>query len=564
MAEFRWGADPGVALRLVVAAVVLVAAAVALRSTRSLLDARVLFAAGAALAAFVVAALLGATPALSLMGRFPRYEGLGMLLLYVGLAAAGAVAIGGGQRVQRALLALAGLQLVLAAQASWETLHGGARVVTSVGNASDLAVVGLTGFGVLLWHALEHRYAWLWAGAGAAALVVVLSGSRGGWLGLVTILAAAVVLLAAARRWRAVAWLGGLLLAAAAVVVAVPVTRARLLGEGLASQTAGGRLLMWRETLSLVGARPATGAGPSRFVDEIGAVQSEQWAQMIGPENPPDSPHNAILQVMASTGILGTVAVLAAVAVVVVLLWRARSDWARACLLASLGAGVALCFHFTTLWALGPLLLCVGGALAAPARRTWPWTVALVAVAAWAGVVGILTTTAEGRLADDIERMAAGEPGSEERLVATLSSKSWDPDFVRRGAYAVVSLAEQGDADPAPVLPALTEACARLPRSTECAQTLGNAQLLSGRPDDAVRTLEGALSYAPTNSDTWLWLADAQAVAGDLEAAVDSLARVTELRLDDPTAWDALAVAYERMGEPGLSAAARAEADARR
>jgi uncharacterized membrane protein len=450
------------------------------------------------------------------------------------------------------------------AQASWETLHGGARVVTSVGNASDLAVVGLTGFGVLLWHALEHRYAWLWAGAGAAALVVVLSGSRGGWLGLVTILAAAVVLLAAARRWRAVAWLGGLLLAAAAVVVAVPVTRARLLGEGLASQTAGGRLLMWRETLSLVGARPATGAGPSRFVDEIGAVQSEQWAQTIGPENPPDSPHNAILQVMASTGILGTVAVLAAVAVVVVLLWRARTDWARASLLASLGAGVALCFHFTTLWALGPLLVCVGGALAAPTRRTWPWTMVLTVVAAWAVVIGALTVVSEARLYADLEAATAEAVDADIRLDETMGSKSWDPDFVRRVAYASVALAEEGRAYPETFIPALEDACARLPRSTECAQTLGNAQLLAGDADGAVATLRDALTYAPTNSDTWLWLADAQAVSGDLNGAVDSLTRVTELRLDDPTAWDALAAAYERMGEPELAEAAQAEADARR
>ncbi|MBK7821534.1 MAG: O-antigen ligase family protein [Tessaracoccus sp.] len=542
---------------------VLVAAAVVLRGTRSFLDHRVLLAAGAGLAAFVAAALLGATPVLSLMGRFPRYEGIGMLLLYVGLAAAGAVVIC-GQRLQQALLALAALQAVLLTQVVWETAQGGARVATSVGNASDLAVVGLTGFGVLLWHALTYRYAWLWAGTGAAAFVVLLSGSRGGWFGLVAIVAGAVVLLATARRWRTGAWAGGMLLAAAAVVLAVPGTRSRLLGEGLAFRTADGRLLMWRETLALVGDRPMTGAGPSRFVDEIGAFHTEQWARMVGPENPPDSPHNVVLQVLASTGILGAVAALAAVVVVVVLLLRARSDWARACLLASLGAGVALCFHFTTLWALGPLLMCLGGALAARARRAWPWVTALLVVAAWAAVVGVLTMVSEERLAGDIERLAATESGAGVRLVATISSKSWDPDFVRRGGYALVSFAEQGEADPAPALSALSTACDRLPRSTECAQTLGNAQLLAGHADDAVRTLYAVIDHAPTNSDTWLWLADARAVSGDMDGAVEALVRVTELRPDDPTAWDALVVAYERMGEARLAEAARAEADARR
>jgi O-antigen ligase len=493
--------------------VVLVAAAVALRSTRVFLDARVLIAAGAALAAFVVAALLGATPALSLMGRFPRYEGLGMLLLYLGLAAAGAVAIG-GRRVQQALLALAALQVVLAAQAVWETMQDGARVVTAVGNASDLAIVGLTGVGVLLWHAVEHRYAWLWAGAGAGAVVVVLSASRGGWLGLVAILILTVALLVKARRWGAVAWLGGLLLAAAALVLAIPATRARLLGRGLAGQTVDGRLLMWRETLALAGAYPVTGAGPSRFVDEIGAFQSEEWARVIGPENPPDAPHNVVLQVLASTGAIGLIAASAAAIMVLALLWRSRSDWATGALLASVGAGVALCFHFTTLWALGPLLLCVGGALAAPWRRTSLATAALAAVAAWALVVGALTTVSEARLYADVEAAVAGEIDADIRLDETLASKSWDPDFVRRAAYAVVALAEEGRADPATVIPALEDACARLPRSTECAQTLGRAQLLAGHADEAAATLRDALDYAPTNTETHRLLAEAEAAAG--------------------------------------------------
>ena len=38
---------------------------------------------------------------------------------------------------------------------------------------------------------------------------MVLSASRGGWLGLVAILILTVALLAQARRWGAVAWFGG-------------------------------------------------------------------------------------------------------------------------------------------------------------------------------------------------------------------------------------------------------------------------------------------------------------------------------------------------------------------
>ena len=108
----------------------------------------------------------------------------------------------------------------------------------------------------------------------------------------------------------------------------------------------------------------------------------------------------------------------------------------------------------------------------------------------------------------------AGPADADIRLDETLASKSWDPDFVRRAAYAVVALAEEGRADPATVIPALEDACARLPRSTECAQTLGRAQLLAGHADEAAATLRDALDYAPTNTETHRLLAEAEAAAG--------------------------------------------------
>ncbi|MDF1489796.1 O-antigen ligase family protein [Tessaracoccus caeni] len=564
LAEWRWGADAGVPLRLVVAALVLVAAVVAMHSTRVFLDRRLLVAAGVVLGFFLISGLIGPTPLLSVLGRFPRYEGLGMLLLYLALAAAGAVAIGGTHLVQQALLALTVLQVILAGQALWDLAQGTVRVVTAVGNASDLGVVGVTGFALLLWHALEHRFAWLWVGSGAAALVVVVSASRGAWLGLVVVVAGAAVTLMIKKRVRAAALLGALLVGLGLLVIAIPATRERLLGVGLASRTVEGRLLMWQDALRLGAEQPWLGIGPSRFVDEVGALQAEQWSVLVGPENPPDSPHNVLLQVWASTGVPGLLAFVAFAVLVAVLLWRRGTVWSTGALLAAVGVGVALCFHFTTLWALGPVLLCVGGGLAVPLARRLTAQAGVAIVATWAAMFGVLTMSAEFRLLRDIEAASAGYLGAVDSLEKTLSSRSWDPDFVRRGGYAILALAEQGLADTHSVVPLLESACARLPRSTECAQTLGNAQFLNGQSEDAVRTFERALDYAPANADTWLWLADAQAGSGDLESAVASLTKVTELRPEDSTAWDGLSAAFERMGDAHRAAEAQAEAEARR
>ena len=141
-------------------------------------------------------------------------------------------------------------------------------------------------------------------GLGAFALLV--TGSRGAWLG-----AAAGVLVAVALAWatgglrrlrppagraRLLAVAGGALVAVVAVVAA-PVLVTRLLGGD------AGRFELWRAALDMVAAHPVTGVGPGGY-------------PLVRPESPISTAnlavlttsHSSILQVLAETGIAGLAA----------------------------------------------------------------------------------------------------------------------------------------------------------------------------------------------------------------------------------------------------------------
>ncbi len=135
-------------------------------------------------------------------------------------------------------------------------------------------------------------------------LAVVLSGSRGGLAGLLAGLLVFVVLVwrepGARRAARlALGFVAGVLVLAALI----PGMRQRILGgDPVAWATVSGRGWLWRDTMDLIAAHPFLGVGPSGFVDAIGEFHSLGWARDVGPVNPPDSPHNLILQLLTAGG----------------------------------------------------------------------------------------------------------------------------------------------------------------------------------------------------------------------------------------------------------------------
>ncbi|MHA7134554.1 O-antigen ligase family protein [Oerskovia turbata] len=360
----------------------------------------------------VVAALASDAPLAQLVGRWPRYEGLVALPVYVGAVWAGARLLGPGAPVRvvaawvRMLVVVAVvLAVVSAVEAVGLRPLGGdvARPGALLGNATDQGVTGMLLVALLVPHAIARLssrpgsgpVAWLGpvVGVVAALIVVVSSGSRAAILS--TVVVGAVLSLASGRPApgglprRAPARL--LPLAVSALVLAgaalLPASRDRLTGaDPLAAATVEGRVDLWASAARLVAENPLVGAGPSGFVDGYVAHRSVGTALSSNPALAPDSPHAWPLQAAVAGGGPLLLCALALAAVVLVVgvrrvretngpalagddLARGHRSLAHGAFAAVVGASVALSSHFTTVGVVVVAGLAVGALVAVPVER---------------------------------------------------------------------------------------------------------------------------------------------------------------------------------------------------
>jgi hypothetical protein len=230
---------------------------------------------------FTVAALSGETPVPSLVGRFPRYEGLPVLGAYVAAAWLGARIGGRGPaRAVQLAHALAAAALALGAFALLD-LAGGSPLGAStlersgsvLGNATDQGLVAAM-MALVVAGALEiRRDGLLLAGLAGALVTVAVSGSR-----IALALTAVGLLVQAVRRRTLRRPLLLALAGLAVVVVSVPDTRDRMLSW----RSGRGRLEQWQLTADLVRDHPWLGVGPSRYVDAVGVYETPQFVAFTG------------------------------------------------------------------------------------------------------------------------------------------------------------------------------------------------------------------------------------------------------------------------------------------
>ena len=513
----------------------------------------------------VIAALAGETPLASVLGVWPRFEGLitgGAYLLALWL---GARLLGSGDRTALEL-PIATLSLLVGTLSVVETLGlrplatNLARPGSLLGNATDQGAVGAVCVVLLLlpvWRARGSRRVILAAAIIAGLATVIASGSRAALLALIVGIVA--VALTQGRR----AYLPGGILVAATTVVALlaPSIGPRILGSSaLSGATVSDRLLIWGESLSVAAQHPLIGIGPSGYADAVVAAHDSAWFSSVGQGSLIDSPHNVLLQAL----VIGGPVVLAAAIVLAVFLVRAvlrqRGDFVVG---AAAGVGVltiVLLTHVSSPSTLILLLLLAGALVAVPAVQRWRAITAAVIVA-WLALVG-LTLAGEVALGTAVEASDLSTAADSFETAAAL--RPWDTGTPRIAAETFTAHADAGaDAAAAPLaLDWSRRALAASPTSVPAAQALITSALATGELELAASTAQRFVELRPNHPWLQARLGGIHILQGDLNAAEAPLLRATEL---DPTwadPWLTLAYLYEQRGDAAAADDAQHRAEA--
>jgi O-antigen ligase len=502
-----------------VAAAVMLAATVPARGRLPRIAVALLGASGVLL---VCAAIQGASPLAQLLGRPPRYEGAFVLPVYLGSLYAGGRLLGPGRTPETdarllgwlALAAIAIGVLALVEAAGPRPLSSAvARPGSLLGNASDEGAWAVLALGPLLASTLAQPRALPILGTLGASAALVCSASRGALLGALLMLLT-IGLLAPARRRRAA------LLAVASTLLAcslaLPAFRERIAETSPhAARTATGRLLLWRETGDLLLAHPLLGVGPSGYLDAIPRYHTTAYERQVGPEAPPDSPHNWVLQA-ASAG--GPLLALLAVALAIMTLQagrratRSATSAAARALSAGMTAALAgyaltLMFHFTSPGTTPLAALYAGSLLAIPnptqeayhsARA--PRTAAVIAFGCLALILAA-GALAEIPLRSGIIALASGRlSGAETDFHLAEDLRPWDSGIPALAAHAYAALAQHGV--PAAARPAASWSrleLADLPSSIQALEDSAAAAAAQGKHTRAAQLLTTALQGDPHN-----------------------------------------------------------------
>lgn len=402
--------------------------------------------AGAALSV-LVPAFFSVDFSLSLTGVYRVYSfGVLALAITAGLAFSSAQHAGTGSdaRVREAIQwggAVVGLYAVMQF-AGMEVLSAipkveGGRPWSSLGNPVYVGAVCSMALVLTLDQMARGGPSWRATLLAAQGAGLLLSQSRGAWLG--TLLGALVVASALPPRAKGrtlAAQYGPLLLALVAIggaALAVPAWRSRLFSMASVREGSNAaRLEGWKAAVRLWKERPLLGGGPDTFVLTFRGQRREAYIRAAGPSMTQAHAHNDILQMASTQGALGVLAYLALLG----WLWRALAPrpGARAAVFALIFQSQ---FNFSSITTHVWSALLVGTSLAAsgipgptperkaiPERRTpWRWTLVAPAMAALVTVWAMGSAAGQAQAAK--QAMARGQAIS--AVARWRSAIAWAP-----------------------------------------------------------------------------------------------------------------------------------------
>ncbi len=506
-------------------------------------------------ACFALAALLGDTPWASLVGRWPRYEGLPTLGLYASACWTGARVVGRGAGSARRLDVAAGAMALLLAAFSVLDVLGvtplgpstDERSGSVLGNATDQGAVAMMAALLLAGPALRRpdgaglsSVVFLRVSLAAGLATVAISGSRAA-LGLTLIgllVAAAAQDRGGAARVRLRVTPAGCGAVVLLVVTAllVPTTRDRLLGLG----TAEGRLHQWRLTLDLVLENPVLGLGGSRYVDAFLRVEDAAFVDFTGTQRLADSPHSILLQVLVAGGVLLLGVTVVGAYVVARTARAALADHPEAgpAALAVVAYLALACVNFTTAGPTCLAALLLGTVIAVPVR-VGARDRSRVPIAATSGLLAlVLAAAAIGDVAlrrgVEAADVLSGS-SADAHFGRAVFWRPWDVDVPVIAARSLSGAAAAGEVAAAP----LAERRARdavevLPTGYESLVALGVSLSAQGQVGEAAAALDRAVALAPQRLDGYVQRAIARVGLGRVDEAVADLHRAQEIAPRSP------------------------------
>ena len=308
----------------------------------------------AAAGAAVLAFLFSVSQPLGLAGSYTRYESLPMRLSYLGLLATTFWLLPTQRQRDWVVAAFVfGTSVAcLKALGQWY-FHAPFRPDGDLGNANLLAALIVMGIPLAVDRARRGTY---FVGAWAAGVVLMVAGllvttSRSGDLGVIAGCLALLAFAVPRRLGRAVGIASG---AAVALVLAVMLASPlRVLNNDPPEL----RLHLWSDGARMVAARPITGWGEDSTGLAFGHFLSQDYATYVTF----DRIHSGPLDIAATQGVLGLVALAWVLVVLFRGVWKGRSEPGVAGLTAALaGYSVWVLFNFDWAPATGAFWLLAG------------------------------------------------------------------------------------------------------------------------------------------------------------------------------------------------------------
>ena len=352
-----------------------------------------LAAAGAAVLAFATSI----SWPLSLAGSYTRYESLPMRLAYLGLLASTAWLVRTPRQREWLIGAFVFGTSVAALEAVQQWLgHAAFRPDGNLGNANLLAALVAMAVPLAVDRGLRGGwfvFAW-WAAVFVLGFGLVVTTSRSGLLGALAGALTVGVLEVRPRRWAAAAASAGAISMAGALAFLL-LGPLRTLNDDPASL----RFSLWRDALRMIAARPLTGWGEDTTGLVFGHYLSQDYASLVTFDRVHDGP----LDVAATQGLVGLIALGAVLAVLAAAAWRFRLEPAVPGLAGALaGYSVWVLFNFDwapatgAFWLLaGTLWSAAGPVRPAPAPAAGWGAPAAVALAIAAVPIGVLPVLAD-------------------------------------------------------------------------------------------------------------------------------------------------------------------------